>query len=99
MELLFILYKPLARLLNCKANTTIQNNKCHIFLKYLIFLDQLKDSSQIKRNYVKAFDVRHDAKQYRASQGITGPRKMHFFNIISFLNDSKFYDEERNELS
>ena len=25
--------------------------------------------------------------------------KMQFFNIITFLNESKFYDEERNELS
>ena len=31
--------------------------------------------------------------------GITGPLKMQFFSIVSFLNDLKFYDEERNELS
>ena len=71
----------------------------HFFGKYRIFLNRLKDSTQIKRNCVKSFDVRHDAKHYRASQGITGPKKKQFFSIISFLNDSKFYDEERNELS
>ena len=69
------------------------------FGKYQIFLDRLKDSTKIKRNCVKTFDVRHDAKHYRASQGITGPMKLQFVNIISFLNDSKFFDEERNELS
>ena len=53
-----------------------------------------KDSTQIKRICVKTFDVRHDDKHYynRASQGITGPMKMQFFSIISFLNDSKFYE-------
>ena len=71
----------------------------HFFVKYPIFLDQLKDSTQIKRNYVKTLDVRHDAKHYRASEGITGPIKIQFFSIISFLNESKFYDEEQNELS
>ena len=50
-------------------------------------------------NYVTTCDVRHDAKQYRASQGITGTMNMQFFSMISFLNDSKFYDEERNKLS
>ena len=67
--------------------------------EYPIFLDRLKDSTQIKRNYVKTFDVRHDAKHYRASKGITGPMKMQVFSIIFFLNDSKFDDEERNEFS
>ena len=67
--------------------------------EYPIYLDRPKDSTQIKRNCVKTLDVRHDAKQYRALQGITGPIKMHFFSIISLLNDSKFYDEERNILS
>ena len=69
------------------------------FGKYQIFLDRLKDSTQIKRNCVKTFDIRHDAKHYRAPQGITVPLKMQFFSIIAFLNDSKFYDEEWNELS
>ena len=91
MELLFILYKSLVHLLNCKA---VKNHP-----KYQIFLDRLKDSFQIKHNCMKTFDVRHDAKHYRASQGITGPLKMQFFSKIYFLNDSKFYDEEGNELS
>ena len=64
------------------------------FWKYKIFLERLKDSIQSKYNFVKTFDVRHDTKHYRVSQG-----KMRFFSIISFLNDSKFYDEERSELS
>ena len=34
-----------------------------LFWKISIFLDRLKDSSQIKRNYVKTFDVRQDAMQ------------------------------------
>ena len=45
-------------------------------------------------NCVKIFNVRHDAKRYRVSQGIIVSWKMYFFSIISFLNDSKFYDEE-----
>ena len=61
--------------------------------KYQIFKDLLKDSTQLKRNCVKTFDVKHDAKHYRESQGITGPLKMQFFSIISFLNDSKFYEK------
>ena len=69
------------------------------FGKYQIFLDRLKNSTEIKRDSVKTFDVRHDAKHYRASQGITGPMKLRFFGIISFSNDSKFYDEDRNKLS
>ena len=67
--------------------------------KTQIFQDLLKDSIQIKCNGVKLFDVRHDAKHNRDSKGITGPLKKQFFSIISFLNDLKFYDEERNELS
>ena len=74
-------------------------NVAFFFGKYQIFLDRLKDSTQIKHNCVKTLDVRHDAKHYRASQGITGPLKMQIFSIISFSNDSKFCDEERNELS
>ena len=69
------------------------------FWKYKIFLERLKDSIQSKDNCMKTFDVRHAAKGYRVSQGITGSPKMQFFSIISFLNDSNFYDEERNELS
>ena len=65
----------------------------------MIFLERLKDSIQSKYNSMKTFDVRHAAKGYRVSQGITGSWKMQFFSIMSFLNDSKFYDEERNELS
>ena len=68
-----------------------------------MFLDLQKDRTQIKHNCGNTFDVRHDVrhnvKHYRASQGITGPLKMQFFSIISFLNDLKFYDEERNKLS
>ena len=71
----------------------------HFWEKYQIFLDQLRDSTQIKRNYVKTFDVEHDAKHCREPQGFTGPMKMQVFNIIYFLNDSSFIDEERNELS
>ena len=54
------------------------------FGKYPIFLDQLKDSTQLKHNYVKTLGVRHDAKHYRASEGITGPIKIHFF-LHNFL--------------
>ena len=85
------------KLQGCKKASKIIN--VAFFGKYQIFLEQLKDSTQNKRNCVKTSDVRHDAKHYRASQGKTGPLKMQFFSIISFLNDSKFYDEERNELS
>ena len=59
----------------------------------------MKDSTQIKRNCVKTFDVRHDAKLLRASQWMTDPYQMQFFSIISFLNDSKFFDEKLNKLS
>ena len=69
------------------------------FGTYQIFLDRSKDSTQIKRNCVKTFDVRHNAKHYIASQGITVQLKMQFFSIIIFLNYSKFYDEEQDELS
>ena len=60
----------------------------------MIFLEFMKDSSQSKHNCMKTFNVRHDAKLYRVSQGVTGEWK-----IISFLNDTKLYDEERNKLS
>ena len=53
--------------------------------KYPIFLDLLKYSTQIKRNCVKTFDVRHNAKHYGESQGITGPLKMKFYSIIFFF--------------
>ena len=70
-----------------------------IFGKYKIYLERLKDSTQSKHNCVKALNVRHDAKRYIVSQEIIGSWKMQYFSIISFLNDSKLYDEERNELS
>ena len=85
------------KLQGCKQPSKIIN--VTFFGKYQISLDRLKDSTQIKRDYVKTFNVRHDAEHYRASRGITGPMKMEFLSMISFLNDSKFYDEERNELS
>ena len=96
MELLFILNKPLVRLLNCKAVNSHPNffKNATIFGKYRIFLQRLKTVHKSKHNYVKTFHIRHDAKCYRASL-----MKMQFFNIITFLNESKFYDEERNELS
>ena len=81
----------------CKEPPNVIN--VAFFGKYQIIQDLLKDSTQIKRNCVKTFDDRHDAKHYRESQGITDPLKMQFFSIIFFLNDSKFYDEGRNELS
>ena len=83
----------------CKDTCKIKN--VTIFGKFKIFLERLKDSTQSKHNCVKTFNVRHDAERYRVSQVITGSAswKMQFFSIISFLNDSKFYDEERNELS
>ena len=65
----------------------------------MIFLERLKDSIQSKYNCAKTFDVRQDVKPYRVSQGITGSWQMQNFSIIYFLNDSKFYDEELNELS
>ena len=71
----------------------------HFLENIRCFLDPLKDSTHIKRNCVKTFDVSHDTKHYRASQGITGSLKMQMFSIISLLDGSKFYDEERNELS
>ena len=70
-----------------------------VFGKYQIFQDRLKNSTQIKRYYVKTFDVGHDAKYYRASQGVTSPMKKQFFSMISFLNNLKFYNEELYELS
>ena len=85
------------KLQGCKEPPKIIN--VAFFGKYQIFLDRIKDSTQIKCNCVKTLVVRHDAKHYRALQGITDPLEMQFFSIISFLNDSKFYDEERNELS
>ena len=58
------------KLQGCKEPSKIINVA---FLgKYQIFLDQLKDSTQIKCNYMKTFDVRHNAKHNRASQGIRG---------------------------
>ena len=48
---------------------------------------------------MKSFDVRHDTRHYTASQRITDPMKINFFSMISLSNDSKFNDEERNELS
>ena len=94
MELLFVLYKTLICLLTCKAVKNIQNKKsCHNFWKIYDFSERLKDSTQRKhscaKTFAKAFDVRHDAKHYRVSQVTTG----------SFVYDSKFYDEEWNELS
>ena len=44
----------------------------------------MKDSTQIKRNCVKTFDVGHDAKHYRESQGNTGPLKMQFLAKFPF---------------
>ena len=70
-----------------------------MFGKYQIFPDRLKDSTQIKLNCVKTFNVRQDVKHYRASQRITGPLKMQFLSIIFILNDLILYDEERNNLS
>ena len=58
------------------------------------FYNDWKTVHKSKHNYVKTFDIRHDAKCYRASL-----MKMQFFNIITFLNESKFYDEKRKELS
>ena len=81
----------------CKEPCKIKN--VTIFGKFKIFLERLKDSTQSKHNCVKIFDVRHYAKRYRVSQGITGSRKMYFFSINFFLNDSKFNNEERNEHS
>ena len=100
MELLFILYEPLVHLLNYKAvNNHPKIKNMSQFFENKIFLEWLKDSTQSKHNGVKIFDVRPDVKHYRVSQGITGPWKMQFFSIISFLNDLKFYDEERNKIS
>ena len=96
MELLSILYYSLIRLLSKKA---AKNHAKYNFWKIYDFLEGLKDSTQSKHNCVKKFDVRHDAKRYRVSQGIIGSWKMYFFSIIFFLNDSKFYDEERSKLS
>ena len=45
------------------------------------------------------FDVRHDDKRYRVSQRIKCSLEIHFFSIVSFLNDLKFYDGEQNKLS
>ena len=49
-----------------------------------IFLDQLKDSTQIKHNCVKTLDVRHNGKQYRVSQVITSPLKCSFQHNFLF---------------
>ena len=85
------------KLQGCKEPSKMIN--VEFFGTYQIFLDRSKESTQIKHNCVKTFDVRHNAKHFRESQGITVHFKMQFFSIIIFLNHSKFYDEERNELS
>ena len=77
----------------CKEPCKIKK-KCHNFGKFRIYLERLKYSTQSKHNCVKTIDVIHNAKRYRASQVIIGSWKMYFFSI-----NSKFYDEERNELS
>ena len=100
MEFLFILYKPLIHLLNCKAVNNLPKSEISHFLeKNKIFPERLKDSTQSKYNFVKAFDIRHNAKCYRVSQEITGSWKMQFFSIIFFLNDLKLYVEQPNKLS
>ena len=99
MELLFILYKSLIRLISSKAVKTCKIKHVTFFGKFKIFLERLKGCFQSKHNCVKTVNVRHDAKCYRVTQGTVGSWKMHFFRIISFLNDSKFYDEEQNKLS
>ena len=73
MEFLFILYKPIVHLLNYKAVYNQPKQKqSHILGKYKIFPERLKDTTDSKYNFVKTFDVRHDDKCYRVSQGITG---------------------------
>ena len=72
----YISLSMFTKMQGCKVPPKVIN--VAIFGKYQIFQDRLKDSSQIKRNCVKTFDVRHDAKHYRESQGITGPLKMQF---------------------
>ena len=58
------------------------------FRKYKIFPERLKDSTQSKHNFVKTFDVRHDvrhdAKRYRASQGITAHGKCNYSESFPF---------------
>ena len=88
MELVFILYKPLVtfstKLQGCKEPSKIL--KVLFFGKYQIFLVQLKDGTQIKRICANTFDVRHDTKHHRASQGRNNrPIKMQFFSIVSFV--------------
>ena len=85
--------------LQCCNKQTKLKKKVTIFGKYKIYLERLEDNTQSKHNCVKTFDVRHDAKRHRVSQRITGSWKMQYFSIMSFLNDSKLYDEERKELS
>ena len=63
MEFLFILYKPIVHLLNCKAvNNHPKLKMSPFFGKYKIFPERLKDTTQSKYNFVKTFDVRHGAK-------------------------------------
>ena len=52
-----------------------------------------KRTTKSEYDFVKTFNVVHDEKWYRVSQGITGSWKMQFFSIISFLNDLRLYDE------
>ena len=69
------------------------------FGKFKVFLERLKNSTQSIHSCVKTFDDRHDANRYRVSQGIVGSWRMHFFSVISTLNDSKFYGGVWNELA
>ena len=100
MNLLFILSKTWYIHQPARLLTTIQNSKGHTFRKiFRIFLERLKDSAECKNNCVTSVDVRHDIKRRKVSEGMAGWWKKHFLSIISFLNDSQFYDEMRNELS
>ena len=100
MNLIFILSKSLVHTSPCKAvNNHPKLKRSHCLKNNSDFPERLKDSSECKYNCVTSVDVRHDIKRRKASQGMTGWWKMHSLSIISFLNDSKFYNELRNELS
>ena len=63
----------LVYLLSSKAvKKTCKIKNVSIFGKFKIFLAWLKESTHSKDNYVKTFNFRHNAKQYRVSQGTVG---------------------------
>ena len=70
---LFVSYKPSVHLLKRRAvNNHPQSKMSQLLENIRFFPERLKDTTQRKYNFVKTFDIRHDAKCYKVSQKITG---------------------------